>query len=392
VTRLKAFVMNAVEKASDEAQPYVALEHIASRTGRLLPGVELLEQSEPTAIAHQPGDVRFGKLRPYLAKSLLMDTAGIGSGELLVLRSRNGALDPRYLWYLTLSKPFLEWADVTSYGVKMPRTNWSILGAWDANVPSLAEQHRLVDLLDRQTGRIDDLVDEQLQLTILLQQHRASAIDRAIWGDRAENVPTVPLWRVADEARPIMYGIVLPGPNVPDGVLLVKGGDVRPERLATELLNRTTAEIEEPYSRARLLPGDILYAIRGSIGDAAVVPDSLAGANITQDVARIAPATGIDSQWLLYALQSPRFFSQMEREARGATIRGVNIWTLNKGRVPDVPLKVQHSLASRLGALDTRIGGLVDEIQRQIGLLGEHRQALITAAITGQLGIPGSAA
>ena len=391
MTRLKSFVVNIVEKASEEQQPYVALEHIASGTGRLVAGVELVEESDPTAIAHQPGDVLFGKLRPYLAKSLLMDTAGIGSGELLVLRPRNGALSSRYLWYLTLSKPFLEWAAAASYGVKMPRTNWSILGAWDADVPSLAEQNRLVDLLDKQTGRIDDLVSEQLRLTTLLHQHRASAIDRAIWGDQGDTVPTVPLWRVVDETRPIMYGIVLPGPDVPEGVLLVKGGDVRPERLVPELLNRTTAEIEEPYSRARLLPGDILYAIRGSIGDAAAVPDSLAGANITQDVARVAPARGIDSQWLLYALRSPRFFSQMEREARGATIRGVNIWTLNKGRVPDVPLDVQRSLASSLGALDARISGLVEEIHRQTGLLGEHRQALITAAVTGQLEIPGGA-
>ena len=137
MTRLKGYVSNPVEPGGEDSQPFVALEYIESGTGRLLPGTELQEKSDATAVAHQRGDVRFGKLRPYLAKSLLMDAPGIGSGELLVLRPRPDALDSRFLWYLTLSKPFLEWAEVTSYGVKMPRTNWTLLGSWDAWIPGL---------------------------------------------------------------------------------------------------------------------------------------------------------------------------------------------------------------------------------------------------------------
>ena len=43
--------------------------------------------------------------------------------------------------------------------------------------------------------------------------------------------------------RRIMYGIVLPGPNVDDGVPIVKGGDVSLERLRMNLLKRTTREV-----------------------------------------------------------------------------------------------------------------------------------------------------
>ena len=42
--------------------------------------------------------------------------------------------------------------------------------------------------------------------------------------------------------------------------------------------------------------------IRGGIGDLEVVPKTIEGANLTQDVARIAPRNGIDVEWLRYAL------------------------------------------------------------------------------------------
>ncbi len=89
------------------------------------------------------------------------------------------------------------------------------------------------------------------------------------------------LWHLTPSDRRIMYGIVLPGPNVADGVPIVKGGDVSPEPLRLASLNRTTFEIESGYARSRLRGGDLVYAIRGSIGEVAIVPDELEGANLT---------------------------------------------------------------------------------------------------------------
>src|SRR5207249_4891573 len=59
------------------------------------------------------------------------------------------------------------------------------------------------------------------------------------------------LWHLTPSDRRIMYGIVLPGPNVDDGVPIVKGGDVSPDRLRLDRLNRTTREIEAGYIRSR---------------------------------------------------------------------------------------------------------------------------------------------
>ncbi len=48
------------------------------------------------------------------------------------------------------------------------------------------------------------------------------------------------LWHVTPSDRQIMYGIVLPGPNVDDGVPIERGGDVSPDCLRVDRLSRTT--------------------------------------------------------------------------------------------------------------------------------------------------------
>ncbi len=189
------------------------------------------------------------------------------------------------------------------------------------------------------------------------------------------------MWLTPDDRR-IMYGIILPGPNVEDGVPIVKGGDVKPGRLCVETLNRTTYEIESKYVRSRLRGGDIVYSIRGSIGDAELVPDELTDANITQDAARISPLPSIDRNWLLFALRSNGVFSQLDETASGATIRGINIGSLKRARVPLPPPDEQQAISSFLDVETSKIDALVFEQRRLIELLKEKRQAVISHAVT----------
>jgi type I restriction enzyme S subunit len=179
-----------------------------------------------------------------------------------------------------------------------------------------------------------------------------------------------------------MYGIVLPGPNVPDGVPIVKGGDVSPERLRLDRLNRTTLEIESGYVRSRLRGGDLVYAIRGSIGEVAIVPDELDGANLTQDAARIAYTAATDGRWLLNALKCAAVFGQLKAGALGATIRGINIRDLKRAVIPVPPEVEQRRIAAFLDHETARIDALVAKKERLIELLREKRISTITRAVT----------
>ena len=84
------------------------------------------------------------------------------------------------------------------------------------------------------------------------------------------------------------------------------------------------------YARSRLKGRDLVYAIRGSIGDAEMVPGELQGANLTQDAARISYRSSVCGQWLLYCVKSEAVFRQLEAGALGAAI----IAGVGSGRFP----------------------------------------------------------
>jgi type I restriction enzyme S subunit len=271
-------------------------------------------------------------------------------------------------------------------------------------LPSLVEQRAIAAFLDRETARIDALVAKKERLIALLLEQRAALITRAVTKGLDPTVPMkdsgvewlgeIPadwevkrLWHLTPSNRRIMYGIVLPGPNVDDGVPIVKGGDVSPERLRLERLNRTTREIESGYARSRLRGGDLVYAIRGSIGEVAMVPDELEGANLTQDAARVAYTSATHGPWLLHALKSSAVFAQLEAGALGATIRGINIRDLKRAAMAVPSHAEQRAIAAFLDRETSRIDALVTKVRDAIDRLKELRTALISAAVTGKIDV-----
>jgi type I restriction enzyme S subunit len=268
--------------------------------------------------------------------------------------------------------------------VRTPRVNSDDLGDIRISLPTEDTQTAIAEFLDAETIRIDGLIDRKLRLAALLDEELRARTEAVVWRD-AESIP---LMFRTEQARPIMYGIVLPGPDVaPEGIPIVKGGDLTPGRLQPDLLARTTHEIEAPYARSRLRRGDILFAIRGGIGDVAVVPPILDDANITQDVARVAPFSGVSSEWLALALTTHSVRRQVAERTTGATIKGLNIWDLKRVRVPNSDDERQHRDLKELDAFIERSSRGRAALSRQIELLREHRQALVTAGVTGELDV-----
>ena len=271
--------------------------------------------------------------------------------------------------------------------------------------PPLREQCAIADYLDRETARLDALVAAKERVIGLLAEKRRSLITRAVtrgldpraplrdsgipWlGEIPAHWDAIPLIWLTQPDRPIMYGIVLPGPDVGEGIPILKGGNVRPSRMYLESLARTTPEIEAPYARARLRASDLVYSIRGSICDCEIVPSELEDCNITQDVARVAPRSDVDAAWLRYALVCTPIREALAAGSLGAAVRGINICDLKRVRIPTPPPGEQALLVVHLTKTLTRMGMLAQATEQTIALIKERRAALIAAAVTGQIEIP----
>ncbi len=271
-------------------------------------------------------------------------------------------------------------------------------------IPPPNEQRGIATFLDRETARIDTLIEKKQRQIELLLEKRASLVTKVVsrglnpkaelresgclgWGRIPAHWMIRPLKHLTPDDRQIMYGIVLPGPDYEGGIPIVKGGNCEPGQLRIEFMSRTSPEIEIGYVRSRLRLGDVVFAIRGSIGAAEIVPAEIEGANLTQDAARISPKLGVCARWLLHAVRSPSFFSMLDSRATGATIRGINIFDLKRGPVAVPPPEEQVLIARYLDTETVRIERTMAIIRDSIGALHELRSSVIAAAVTGQLDV-----
>jgi len=363
-------------------------------------------QAKYTAIRH--GDILFaasGETLDEIGKSVanLMRGAACCGGDIIVLRP-SCETDPRFMGYAAGSSLAQAQKSRMGRGMTVMHIYGSDLKRLRVALPPLDEQTLMADFLDRETEKIDALIAKKRRLIELLDERRLSMIGHAVtrgldpdapmkdsgveWlGKVPDHWTTAPLKHLVDPFRPVMYGIVLPGPDFDGGVPIVKGGDVAEERLVWAMLKRTDPEIERRHVRSRLKGDDIVYAIRGSIGATAMIPAALEGANLTQDVARVAPGAGTDPQWLKYALQSAPVFAQLEAGAVGATIRGINIFSLKRAVLPVPPANEQIAIREFLNRENERLDRLLRNVRCAVERLDEYRSALITAAVTGQLDV-----
>ena len=147
--------------------------------------------------------------------------------------------------------------------------------------------------------------------------------------------------------RPIVYGILMPGPHFPGGVPVIKVKDIAGGEVNSDRLLLTSPEIDAEYQRSKLRAGDLLLTIRGTVGRVAQVPGHLDGANITQDTARIGIVQG-NPDFYRYYLETDQARRHLAVNTVGQAVRGINLADVRTTPVPLVPEKEQSDVADIL--------------------------------------------
>lgn len=154
----------------------------------------------------------------------------------------------------------------------------------------------------------------------------------------------------------ITYGIVQAGPHVDGGVPYIRTGDMQGETLERSGLLCTSTAISNAYKRSEVRSGEIVFAIRATIGKVLRVPSELDGANLTQGTARIAPLEAIDPGYLLWCLRSASVQKGIDLRTKGTTFSEI---TLGDLRTLPVPLpgdrEEQELIACRLNQCEERV-------------------------------------
>ena len=398
VKRLKHNLRLLTEKTDRRDHP-VALENIQGWTGRF---ISTETEFEGEGIAFDAGDILFGKLRPYLAKAYRAESSGEAVGDFHVMRPRP-EIDSRFAQYQILNREFIAIVDGSTFGSKMPRASWDFVGGMKVTTPPAAEQTAIAAFLDRETGKIDELVAEQRRLMELLKEKRQAVISHAVTRGLNPAAPLKPSgiewlgdvpahWEVGPLKR---YWSVTDCKHVTaefieDGIPLASIREVQSRWVALENAKCTTEYFYELLIEGgrRPVPGDMIFSRNATVGEVAQVHADHPRFAMGQDVVllrKLSPQ--YSSDYLQHVIRSPIIVQQLANLMIGSTFKRINVEEIRSFVVPSPPAREQVEIAAFLEVEVSKFDTLTAEAQRAIDLLQERRTALISAAVTGQIDV-----
>lgn len=270
--------------------------------------------------------------------------------------------------------------------------------------PPLNEQTAIATFLDRETAKIDELVEEQRRLIALLKEKRQAVISHAVTKGLDPNAPMkdscvewlgeVPAhWELTQVGRlcsALSYGFTNPMPTADDGPFMLTANDIGYGEIAYATARRTTSEAFNTLltDKSRPQAGDVLVTKDGTLGRIAIHDGQTACIN--QSVAFLRADEGIVSpQFLATALMEGVYQERMIYEAGGTTIKHIYISRLAKMPIALPPRDEMDRIVKACERYLYDFGALMREAVNAINLLQERRAALISAAVTGKIDVRG---
>lgn len=303
------------------------------------------------------------------------------NGSIAVIRPTT--VESRFLRFVLDSTATQDQIDALRAGMGVPH-----LFQWDINrlpvpLPPSGEQRAIADFLDSETARIDELIAKKHRLGSVFGE-RCSALRMRAFDHLDAG------WRLKRLLGGRMaYGVLVPRFVDPgDGARMIRTNAISSQgTFDAERFAWIEPGQSMEYKRTIVRAGDLILSVVGTMGRSAVVDSNVAGANLNRPLSRLQPRRELPVRLLWHWTQTPQFLDQAHLATEGDTAQP----TLNLGDLAEFRVGLPADYAEWPALLETLEAGLrplnraAEVLTQQVGLLQEHRQALITAAVTGTL-------
>jgi type I restriction enzyme, S subunit len=288
---------------------------------------------------------------------------------------------PKYLFHLMTSEDYKDFIGTLSDGVNINNLKFDDLRRFPIPVPPLAEQRRIVGILDEAFAGLATAqahAEKNLQnARALFESHLNEVFSKKGEGwveKRLEEVSTT-FGRGKSKHRPRnaphLYGGKYP---------FVQTGDIRnTDHIITEYSQTYS---EAGLAQSKLWPkGTICITIAANIAETAILgfdacfPDSVIGMVANPKEAAVG--------FIEYLLQS--FKARIQAMGKGSAQANINMGTFEHERFPFPAVADQRRIVARLDALSAETRRLAAIYERKLSALGALKKSLLHRAFAGEL-------
>lgn len=285
-------------------------------------------------------------------------------------------------------------------GVKVFSITQAILKDTSILLPSYEEQRAISSFLDVNTSRIDNLIAEKENFIKLLSEKRQALISHVVTKGLNPNVPMKDsgvewIGEIPEhwEVKAIKHiatcndDVISESTPIDSVIHYVDIGSVSKLEGIT---SKETIIFGDAPSRARRMvkDGDIIIStVRTYLEAIAPIVSPEKNLVVSTGFAVIRPRH-IDSKFCQYSLRARHLIHQVSVESNGISYPAINSSSLMslKVVVPKCSTE-QTEIASYIDDKLTKLDKITLETSKSIELLKEHRTALISAAVTGEIDV-----
>jgi type I restriction enzyme S subunit len=328
------------------------------------------------------------------------DSPATFAAYLVRFRPIASSVEPRFIGWWAQSQQY--WSQIRADTIESTIGNFNAGKLGNLALPdvSRADQTAISDFLDRETARIDQLIEKKQRLVAVVKERRAdfihSTVTRGInpstqFSSSGLNwAPELPShWkptRLKHLGQAVIGLTYSPEDLVPegDGIPVLRANNIQSGQLVSEGLVFVSKEIPR---KLILREGDIVICSRNGsrnlIGKNARVSDEFIG--ITFGAFNTVYRSRY-SDFIYWVLQSP-IFSYQAGAYLTSTINQLTVATLGNLVVPLPPPDEQKAICTHIESRMPAFNRLSDQVRASIVRLKEYRSSLITAAVTGQIDV-----
>jgi type I restriction enzyme S subunit len=349
------------------------------------------------AIPHllKDGDLLFARSGATVGKAFRYNSVwgtAAHAGYLIRARLDKFRIDSYFVHYFTQSDSYWNWIRSSLIQATIQNVSAERYSNLVIPVPVLDRQRSIVSFLDRETAKIDALIEKKERLIDLLQEKRTALIAHAVTKGLDPTVPmkdsgvewlgNIPAhW----EAKRLKLASFINMGQSPSSDIVNTLGEGLPflQGNADFGKEHPTAQAFCPAPPKTAEFGDILLSVRAPVG-ALNLADQKYG--IGRGLCAIRPNIQIlERKFCHYVLQIARH--QLDKIAKGSTYDAVSSPEVSCLIIPLPSIKEQHTLASFLDRETAKIDALVAKTHEAIDRLKEYRTALVSAAVTGKIDV-----
>jgi type I restriction enzyme S subunit len=347
----------------------------------------------------EPGTVLLA-MYASVGQTATLGVPAVWNQAILGLSPLPGRADPRFLGYW-LESIKADWSALFRSNTQ-DNLNAEVVGNAPFPDLSIEAQRATADYLDAETSRIDALIElRRRHLTLLDARLEAVVWQFSVGGHHVGQTRDSGLsWA---PRMPSHWATPPVGANfqVQLGKMLnpeaKMAGEPSPylRNVNVQWDRVDLLDLEEMHFdaadrvRYSLREGDLLVCEGGEVGRAAVWHEEMPGCYYQKALHRVRPYGADSTRFLMYSLMAAAGRGVFENEGNTSTFVHLTAEKLRAHRFPWPPVSEQHWIVRALDQEKEASVAAVDAISRQIDLLTVRRQSLITAAVTGQIEIPG---